>query len=59
MENFNCIISYFVNNNIHSDKHYMWTRSSKTLVGKLNKHENDRAIKNFYWEDLKKNSIKA
>jgi len=57
-ENSNCIISYFVNN-IHSDKHYMWTRSSKTLVGKLNKHENDRAVKNFYWEDLKKNSFKA
>ena len=43
---------------IHSDKHYMWTRSSRTLVGKLNKHENDRNIKNFYWEDLKKDSIK-
>jgi len=27
-ENSNCMISYFVNN-IHSDKHYMWTRSSK------------------------------
>jgi len=25
----------------------MWTRSSKTLVGKLNKYENDRVIKNF------------
>jgi len=37
----------------------MWTGSSKTLVGKLNKHENDRAVKNFSWEDLKKNSFKA
>jgi len=33
-ENSNGIISYFVNN-IHSDKHYMWIGSSKTLVGKL------------------------
>jgi len=37
----------------------MWTRSRRTLVGKLNKQGNDGDIKSFYWEDLKKNSIKA
>ena len=46
-------------NNIYSSKHYIWTRSSRTLVGKLNKHGNDRDIKNFYWKDLKKNLIKT
>ena len=34
-------------------------RLNKTILGKLNKHGNDRDIKIFYWEDMKKDSIKA
>jgi len=37
----------------------MWTRSSRTLIDKLDVNGNDRDIKNFYWEDMKKDSIKA
>jgi len=37
----------------------MWTGSSRILAGELDTHGNDRDIKNFYWEDMKKDSIKA
>ena len=56
-KNSNCIISYLVNK-IPTHRKYMWTKASRTLADKkLSKLENTKAIKNFYWKDLKKTFI--
>ncbi|ORX54320.1 hypothetical protein BCR36DRAFT_441226, partial [Piromyces finnis] len=57
-KNSNCIISYLVNY-IPKFRKYTWCKSSRTLDKKLKKHGDVKAVKNFYWKDLKGNSIKA
>jgi len=54
----NCIISCLVNEPSKSNW-YTWTKSSSILKNKLSKFENEKAIKNHYWNDMKKKSIKA
>jgi len=55
----NYIISNLVNKRTKTRTH-PWVKESETLIDKLNKIGNIKAIREFYWNrDVKKNSIKA